>query len=564
MIQVGSQLAQFSQWGKKKRASFVKINGKAIVIYTRVSSKEQAMKNLSLDSQMDVIMDEVRRYDIPVLATFGGTFESAKTDGRNEFNRMLEFVRKNKNKVTHIYVYTLDRFSRTGGAAIKLVNDIREKYGVEVYAVTQPIDTSNDTGKLNQNMQLLFSHYENSMRRQKSMEGTKTKSERGFWCYKPPLGYDRVTVNGTREIKINKTGEHIRKAFQWKANGATNESILERLEALGVKMQKQRLSKTFSNPFYAGVIVHRSLQGRAVKGQHPALVNQELFMKVNNVRKEAGGKYGVSHTREYDNITLKLFMRCAKCGNPFTGYKAKQRENLWYYKCRKKGCGCNKNADKVNLSFIRFLEKFTLKEELVAPLLFQLQSDFELLNRDKAEQLKLLNERLLEVGKKIETLQEKYLITDSIEPGIYNKFLEKYNAEMALINQEISNSAANSSNIEMYAKKSLEFACKLPSVWTSSDTKGKEALQKLVFPDGIEYITEMDTVLTKKISPLFQWIVDRTDVSGEKERGQNTGDCTLSPLAERKGFEPSMQFPAYTLSRRAPSTTRTPLYFYVS
>jgi hypothetical protein len=35
-------------------------------------------------------------------------------------------------------------------------------------------------------------------------------------------------------------------------------------------------------------------------------------------------------------------------------------------------------------------------------------------------------------------------------------------------------------------------------------------------------------------------------------------------LAERKGFEPSMQFPAYTLSRRAPSTTRTPLFFRVA
>ena len=28
---------------------------------------------------------------------------------------------------------------------------------------------------------------------------------------------------------------------------------------------------------------------------------------------------------------------------------------------------------------------------------------------------------------------------------------------------------------------------------------------------------------------------------------------------ERKGFEPSKQSPVYTLSKRAPSTTRTPL-----
>ena len=30
-------------------------------------------------------------------------------------------------------------------------------------------------------------------------------------------------------------------------------------------------------------------------------------------------------------------------------------------------------------------------------------------------------------------------------------------------------------------------------------------------------------------------------------------------LAERAGFEPAIEFPLYTLSRRAPSATRTPL-----
>ena len=34
-------------------------------------------------------------------------------------------------------------------------------------------------------------------------------------------------------------------------------------------------------------------------------------------------------------------------------------------------------------------------------------------------------------------------------------------------------------------------------------------------------------------------------------------------LAERKGFEPSIQSPVYYLSRVAPSTTRTPLCVYV-
>ena len=33
-------------------------------------------------------------------------------------------------------------------------------------------------------------------------------------------------------------------------------------------------------------------------------------------------------------------------------------------------------------------------------------------------------------------------------------------------------------------------------------------------------------------------------------------------VADREGFEPSIEFPLYTRSRRAPSTTRPPVHFH--
>ncbi|WP_343690026.1 recombinase family protein [Chitinophaga sp.] len=65
---------------------------------------------------------------------------------------MLEFIKKNKEKVTHILVYLLDRFSRTGDGAMRLSKELREKYVVTIIAVTQPIDTSNPGGVFQQNM----------------------------------------------------------------------------------------------------------------------------------------------------------------------------------------------------------------------------------------------------------------------------------------------------------------------------------------------------------------------------------------------------------------------------
>ena len=63
-------------------------NFKQAVIYTRVSSKEQADKNLSLDVQKRIIDEYAKRNNFATVEYFGGTYESAKTDGRKEFQRM--------------------------------------------------------------------------------------------------------------------------------------------------------------------------------------------------------------------------------------------------------------------------------------------------------------------------------------------------------------------------------------------------------------------------------------------------------------------------------------------
>lgn len=173
---------------------------------------------------------------------FGGTFESAKTDGRKEFMRMLEYIKRRRSKVTHILVYLLDRFSRTGGGAIALAKELREKYGVTIVAVTQPIDTSNPGGVFQQNMQFLFSEYDNQLRRQRAMAGIKEKLKRGIWCIKPPMGYDIIRTDGLKKIVVNAVGKKLKKAFEWKAKGMKNDEILQRLQAMGVKIYKQTLA----------------------------------------------------------------------------------------------------------------------------------------------------------------------------------------------------------------------------------------------------------------------------------------------------------------------------------
>ena len=555
-----TNLDSFSSFGNQTKSKLPKFTDhKTAVVYTRVSTKEQSDNNLSLSFQRRTIEEYAQRNGINILEYFGGTYESAKTDGRKEFLRMFDFLKKNKGKISHLLVYTLDRFSRTGGAAIKLAQDLRENQGVAVFAVTQPTDTSNPSGVLHQNMQLLFSEFDNQLRRQRAVAGMREKVNLGICISKPPQGYDIVKRDGRRMIVVNEVGKKIRKAFEWKARGMKNEEILLKLRAMGVPMFKQQLSKLFRKPFYCGVMNHKMLEGRVIEGTHEKLISKELFLKVNEIHLNTSGN-GVPHKKEDNNIPLKVFVKCDDCKEPFTGYIVKAKQ-LYYYKCRTTGCKCNRSADKLHKLFLNLLEQYTIKEDSIEPIQFHLEYLYQAENKERTEQEKILKDQTIEVQKNIDAIEESYFIKKDMQRETYEKFLTKYQKEKANIACELEKHSGSISNFEKYIENALSLSLKLPQIWSCSTIAVRENLQKLLFPEGIYYNKQNLSFRTGKVNPIFDAIAALAGNTGEIKKGTNYNKNDLSPKAETERFELSIELPLYTLSRRAPSATRTRLHF---
>ena len=116
--------------------------------YTRVSTKEQADNNHSLKTQIKHINLYAEKNNLHIDKEFGGTYESAKTDERIEFNKMLAYVKR--HKVDTILVYSIDRFSRSGPNAVYISDQLR-KLNISIMSVTQPIkDALSASGELQQ------------------------------------------------------------------------------------------------------------------------------------------------------------------------------------------------------------------------------------------------------------------------------------------------------------------------------------------------------------------------------------------------------------------------------
>eukprot|EP01039_Chlorochromonas_danica_P014283 gene14283-16656_t len=196
------ELAVFKAFGKgeKKRGT---AGEKNCVVYTRVSSATQ-LNNTSLETQRKACIEFAQRFGYTILKNFGQTSESAKTDNeRTEFTAMIDFVKKSKERVSKILVYSLDRFSRNQNA-IWLSGQLRS-LGINIISVTQAIDTSNPAGVLQESIVMIFNQFDLEIRKAKCNAGILAMVRSGGWPMRPPFGYDSIVKNSRRTIVPNAT-----------------------------------------------------------------------------------------------------------------------------------------------------------------------------------------------------------------------------------------------------------------------------------------------------------------------------------------------------------------------
>ncbi|WP_304015750.1 recombinase family protein [Nonlabens dokdonensis] len=136
-------LSIFNQFARTDESKSLRQAGNA-VIYTRVSTKEQADNNASLDTQLKYCEQLAQKKGLDVVEYFGGTYESAKSDERKHFQKMLNFVKRRKD-IGYIIVYSYDRFSRTGANGA-YISDQLKRQGIVTISATQEVDTSTSAG----------------------------------------------------------------------------------------------------------------------------------------------------------------------------------------------------------------------------------------------------------------------------------------------------------------------------------------------------------------------------------------------------------------------------------
>ena len=536
---------------------FVKIDEKvesnySVWLYTRVSSKGQFDSNNSIENQRDAAFDLANKNGYTIAKTFGETYESAKGDfTRKEFKKLIETVLKSKKKPFAIMIYKMSRFSRTGGGAIGLVNELVRNHGVHLIEVSTNRNTTTPRGEQDIIDSLVHARKENIERLEITIPGLTNFVKSGNWLGKAPRGYDhygpRVKnlkfISGVQELKINHEGKLLKKAWKWKLQEKPDHLIIKDLELLGLKIPKQSLSAMWRNPFYCGIQTNKFLKGEIVVGNWNSIVSVEDFKTVND-------RLDNKNIKEYEQTIfskdrpLQTFLYCTLCGSKLTGYKAKHKFD--YYKCLNPKCKCkDMNActsakskhDGVHNLFSNYLNNYSLKDEYMVVFKEQLKLAIESTEFEKFENQKILQKKLIEIETKLNSIEQKYLF-DGLDKSIYDKHNSELIREKSKLNEKIDDTNSKISNLDKKIDSCIELSKNISKHWGLGNFETKKGIQKLLFPSGLYIDSVNRQYRTKKINSIFVLINSLSsdnDVKKEDESGENSDS---SYIVAGTGLEP--------------------------
>lgn len=477
-----------------------KRNGSNAVIYTRVSHVSQE-ENTSLESQKKYCENFAARRGLEVIDYFGGTHESAKTDDRKEFSRMLTFIKRNK-QVNYIIVYSYERFSRSGLNGAKIASDLLRDLNVKTLAVTQELDPTTASGMFQQNIFFLFSQMDNDLRKDKTITGMRELLRKGYWPLNLPSGYTNLSPGKAinQQLVINEEGEMIRKAFLWKANEKMrNADIIRRYETLGYKMKETRLGLIFKNTFYCGIITNSLIPGEVIIGKHEPLVSRELFLKVNNIVTSKNVQPLV-HLKYNNELPLKIFTKCKTCGRSMTGYLV-NRKGLFYYNCNQKGCKSNKSAKHLHSQFQGLLIGLKLNNDLMPLIEDGIRILFQTIFKEQMEEQNMIQSRKNEILRKLELVEERFAIGE-IDKEIFEKYKTKYQTEIQGISIQ-----KNKGSYQLKIGNCIEFARQISQepikLWDNGTIDQRTRLQLLLFPEGATYDPKSGMLETGRTCEFF-------------------------------------------------------------
>jgi site-specific DNA recombinase len=286
-------------------------------VYARTSSKDQEY-GYSLDAQVRRSIDRCESLGWEVCFIYCDEAESGKDTDRPMFQKMLSIAKKQVFDV--VVFWKLDRFSRSLMHAVQLESDLRD-HDVNLYSVTEQIDTTSATGRFNFRNIASAAEFERDMIRQRTQMGLQELAAKLKWPNdSAPLGYEldseaKLTiVESERDLVVEIFELYIEKRSMPEVALILNERGIKTQD--GGKWTPRAVGDILKNEIYKG---HYEVADVSKHVPEYQLIEKDVFEEVTSIRHRFK-KGGASRSSMSDSRKEKAIQRMREM---YRKYRAK-------------------------------------------------------------------------------------------------------------------------------------------------------------------------------------------------------------------------------------------------
>ena len=313
--------------------------------YLRVSSRGQAERGggddegFSIPAQREANKRKAHSMGAIIGKEFVDRGASARSADRPELQKMLEYIKENRERVDYVIVHKVDRLARNRGDDVDITRALSEA-NVQLVSASESIDNTPSGMLLHGIMSSIAEFYSRNLSTE-VIKGMSQKVKNGGTPTKAPIGYRNVRDHdemGRRNSRVELDAERaplVALAFKEYATGRWSlNSLSEHLSDLGLAtsatpklpakpMGKRMLHVILNNPYYKGVVTYNGAQ---YPGKHEPIVDESLWDKVQEIlRSHVNGERERIHSHY-----LKSTVYCGSCGARLVIHNAKSRSGDRY------------------------------------------------------------------------------------------------------------------------------------------------------------------------------------------------------------------------------------------
>ena len=372
---------------------------------------------------------------------------SGKDLNRPAIQRLIEDCKN--HKIDAVFVFKLDRISRSQRDTLYLIEEVFNKYNVSFISMRENFDTSTPFGKAMIGVLSVFAQLERETILERTRIGLKKRAEAGLWRgggkIPFPYRYDRNT--GTL-VPIPEQVELLHKMISLYISGKSF-NVIGKIVGMDESMVETRILSITNT----GKVPYRD---EVYEGKHEAVVSDELYeeiLRVNKVRSRE------KYERHY-LLSGKVF--CGHCGAKYRYQKWGKRLIMYCYSQQKSKPRYIKDPNCNNKRWDTFEVEDAVLEEL-----FKMSLDLDLFKKTfNIATVNVKNEyrgRLEEITKQIKNLLNN--IANGIAVEETNNKINELEKEKEIIEEKL----IESDQKEKDNKVSLNMIKNLKSTWFEMD-----------------------------------------------------------------------------------------------